>query len=145
MGLIPRRNQSKKQKAVRAAGNAGKKVAKAKAVQKAPKTAAAVWTGKRSGKIIKGAAVAIVGAVTFKALRARFAKKEEPTSAASFPDTTPVPDPGQPTAGSAINGSAPQPDPAAPFTPPVPSGTTPPQGDKAADVIAEKPEEGETA
>jgi hypothetical protein len=138
MGLIPGRKQSKKQRAAKAAGKAGKKVAKAKAVQKAPKTAAAVWTGKRSGKIVKGVGVAIVGFVTFKAIRSKLGHKEEPAATATpFPDTTPVPDPGQPTAGSAINGSAPQPDPAAPYAPPVAASTTPPHGDVADDVTDE--------
>jgi hypothetical protein len=107
--------------------------------QKAAGAAAAVWAGKRSGKVVRGAAIAIVGLVTLKALRSRMGKHEEPAAAEPFPDTTPVPDPGQPAAGSPINGSAPQPDPAAPFSPPVPTGTTPPQGDKAADVIDEEP------
>jgi hypothetical protein len=142
MGLIPRRKPSKKQRAVRAAGNAGKKVTKAKAVQKAPKTAAAVWAGKRSGKIVKGVAAVIVGVVTLKAIRSRTGgKKEAPADATPFPTTTPVPDPGQPTTGSSINGSAPQPDPAAPNAPSVASGTTPPHGDEGADVMAEKPDE----
>jgi hypothetical protein len=139
MGLIPKRNTSKKHKAARAASKAGKKVTKAKAVQKAPKTAAAVWAGKRSGKVVKGVAIAIVGIITLKAVRSKLAKHDEPATPPSFPDTTPVPDPGQSPAGSPINGSAPQPDPAAPFSPPVSSGTTPPQGDKAADVIDEEP------
>ena len=142
MGLIPRRKPSKKQRAARAAGKASQKVVKAKAVQKAPKTAAAVWTGRRSGKIVKGAIVAVVGVVTLKAVRAKLGgKKEEPASAAPFPDTTPVPDPGQPAAGTPLNGSAPQPDPAAPYAPPVAASTTPPHGDEGADVIAEKPGE----
>jgi hypothetical protein len=142
MGLVPRRKPSKKQRAVRTAGNAGKKVAKAKAVQKAPKTAAAVWTGKRSGKIVKGVAVAIVGVVTLRAIRSKMGgQKEAPAPATPFPDTPPVPDPGQPTAGSPINGSAPQPDPAAPFAPPLTASSTPPHGDEAADVMAEKPED----
>jgi hypothetical protein len=138
MGLIPGRKPSKKQRATRAAGKAGKKVTKAKAVQKAPKTAAAVWAGKRSGKVIKGVAVVVIGLVTFKAIRSKAAQKEAPAAGTPFPDTTPVPDPGQSATGSAINGSAPQPDPAAPFSPPVTSGTTPPQGDKAAELTDEE-------
>jgi hypothetical protein len=123
MGLIPRRSKSMSKK------------------QKAAGAAAAVWAGKRSGKVVRGVAIAIVGIVTLKALRSRMGKHEEPAAAEPFPDTTPVPDPGQPAAGSPINGSAPQPDPAAPFSPPVPTGTTPPQGDKAADLMDEDPRE----
>ncbi len=142
MGLISRR-QSRKQKAVRAAGKAGKKVTQTKAVQKAPETAAAVWTGKRSGKIVKAVALAVVGFVTLKAIRSRMGKsQEEPASATPFPDANPVPDPGQPATGSAINGSAPQPDPGAAHAPPVATGTTPPHGDEGADVIEDKPDEG---
>ena len=144
MGLIPRRKPSKKQRAARAAGKAGKTVVKAKAVQKAPKAAAAVWAGRRSGKIIKGVAVAIVGAITFKAIRSRTGGKHDaPADPSPFPTTTPVPDPGQPAAGSPINGSAPQPDPGAPFSPPVATGTTPPHGDEGEDVLKEKPAESE--
>jgi hypothetical protein len=120
MGLIRKRKTSKKQKAAGAA--------------------AAVWAGKRSGKMIKGAAIAIVGLITLKAVRSKMRKHDEPADVASFPDTTPVPDPGQPAAGSPINGSAPQPDPGAPFSPPVASGSTPPQGDKAADLVDEEPD-----
>jgi hypothetical protein len=143
MGLIPGRKQSKKQRATRAAGKAGKKVAKAKAVQKAPKTAAAVWAGKRSGKVVKGVAIAIVALITLKAIRSKAGggQKGAAADAPPFPDTTPIPDPGQPSAGSPINGSAPQPDPAAPFAPPVSSGTTPPHGDEGADVIEGQAEE----
>lgn len=144
MGLIPRRKESKKQRAVRAAASAGKTVAKVKAVQKAPKAVATVWTGKRIGKLMKAAVVVIVGVVTLKAIRAKAGgQKGAAADATPFPDATPVPDPGQPTAGSPINGSAPQPDPAAPYAPPVPAATTPPHGDKAADVIAQKPPESE--
>ncbi len=121
---------------------AGKKVAKTKAVQKAPKTAAAVWAGKRSGKIVKGVAIAIVALITLQAIRSKTGgDKQAAADAPPFPDATPAPDPGQPTAGSAINGSAPQPDPAAPFAPPVSTGATPPHGDEAADVIEDKPDD----
>ncbi len=71
MGLIPGRKPSKKQRATRAAGKAGKKVTKAKVVQKAPKTAATVWAGKRSGRIVKGAAVVIVGIITLRVIRSK--------------------------------------------------------------------------
>lgn len=117
MGLIPTRSKSKKQKAVDAAGKAGKKAGDT------------VAKAKPSGKVLKGAIVAIVGVVTLQAIRSKMSKKGAPADATPFPDTTPIPDPGQSTAGSAINGSAPQPDPAAPFSPPLASGTTPPQGD----------------
>jgi hypothetical protein len=124
VGLIPGRHQSKKQRAVKAAGKAGKKVTKAKAVQKAPKTAAAVWTGKRSGKIVKGIGAAALALVTLQVLRSKLGGKSDskgaPANATPFPTTTPTPDPGAPTAaGAAVNGSAPQPDPAAPYAPPV--------------------------
>ena len=66
MSVIPKR-KSKKQKALK---KAGKTAAKAKAVQKAPKAAATVWTGKRSGKVLKGAVVAVVGIVTLRTIRA---------------------------------------------------------------------------
>jgi len=105
--------------------------------QKAAGVAAALWAGKRSGRMLMGAAVAILALVTLKAVRSKLAAKQDQPYAPSFPDTTPVPDPGQATAGSPINGSAPQPDPAAPFSPPVASGSTPPHGDVAADVVEE--------
>jgi hypothetical protein len=134
MSLIPSRSTSKKKKAAKATAKASKatakaakKVAKAKAVQKAPKTAAAVWTGKRSGKILKGAGIAILGAITFKAVRGRM-KGGDASSDAPVPPTytpTPTPDPGAPTAtvnGSApaagVPGSAPTPDPSAPLADP---------------------------
>jgi len=106
--------------------------------QKAAGVAAGLWAGKRSGRALKGAAVAIVGLLTLKAVRSKLAAKhDQPADVPTFPDTTPTPDPGQPTAGSPINGSAPQPDPAAPFSPPVASGSTPPHGDKASDASDE--------
>ncbi|HEY8581674.1 MAG TPA: hypothetical protein VIL49_01965 [Capillimicrobium sp.] len=68
MSLIPSR-QSKKRKAVKAARKAAKTAAKAKAVQKAPKTAAAVWAGKRGGTIVRAVAVIIGAAVALKVVR----------------------------------------------------------------------------
>jgi hypothetical protein len=144
MSLIPSRSKSKKakaakvaSKATKTAGKAGKTVVKTKAVQKAPKTAAAVWTGKRSGKIVKGVGIAILGAITFKALRSK-RKGGGSASDAPTPPTytpTPTPDPGAPTAavnGSApaagIAGSAPTPDPSAPLGDPEK-----PHGDPLAD------------
>jgi hypothetical protein len=147
VGLIPGRKQSKKQKAVKAAGKAGKTVVKAKAVQKAPKTAAAVWTGKRSGKIVKGVGAAVLALVTFRVVRSKLGGKSDstggaPANATPFPTTTPTPDPGAPGAsGAALNGSAPQPDPAAPYAPPLAASPTPPHGDKGEDVLEDKPED----
>jgi uncharacterized membrane protein YebE (DUF533 family) len=136
MSLIPSRSTSKKaqaakaaSKATKTAGKAGKKVAKAKAVQKAPKTAAAVWTGKRSGKIVKGVGIAILGAITFKALRSKL--KGGASSDTPAPPTytsTPTPDPGAPSA--AVNGSAPAA--GVDETTPVPDPGAP-QGDPLAD------------
>lgn len=141
MSLIPSRSTSKKKqaakataKASKATAKAAKKVAKAKAVQKAPKTAVAVWTGKRSGKILKGVGIAILGAITLKAIRGKM--QGGSSDVAPAPPTfnsTPTPDPGAPAAinGSApaagVPGSAPIPDPAAPST------ATPPHGDPLLD------------
>lgn len=143
MGLIPGRKPSKKQRATRAAGKAGKKVTKAKVVQKAPKTAATVWAGKRSGRIVKGAAVVIVGIITLRVIRSKTSggSEEGSADATPFPTASPVPDPAQPASGSALNGSAPQPDPTAPNAPSVSATSTPPHGDEGADVVNEKKDE----
>jgi hypothetical protein len=143
MSLIPSRSTSKKKqaakataKASKATAKAAKKVAKAKAVQKAPKTAVAVWTGKRSGKILKGVGIAILGAITLKAIRGKMQGGSSSNVAPAPPtfNSTPTPDPGAPAAavnGSApaggVPGSAPTPDPAAPST------ATPPHGDPLLD------------
>lgn len=140
MSLIPSRSTSKKKqaakataKASKATAKAAKKVAKAKAVQKAPKTAVAVWTGKRSGTILKGVGIAILGAITLKAIRGKM--QGGSSDVAPAPPTfnsAPTPDPGAPAVnGSApaggVPGSAPTPDPAAPST------ATPPHGDPLLD------------
>lgn len=128
MRLIPTRKASKKQKAMKAAGKASKKVAKAKAVQKAPKTAAAVWTGRRSGKLLKGAAMAVVGVVTLKAIRRRMHAGEEPGPAASESyRSTPTPSSSQQS--GVTNGSAPA-QTETPVAPPLGASATPPHGDK---------------
>jgi hypothetical protein len=105
MKLVPTR-RSKKQKAIRAAGKVGKKAVKAKAVQKAPKTAVAVWAGRRSGKILRGAVIAVAGVVTLKALR----KKRQGSSGGG--STSPESYRSSPTPASSQQ--SPKPDPAAP-------------------------------
>ncbi|UGS38793.1 hypothetical protein [Capillimicrobium parvum] len=158
MNVIPKR-KSKKQKALK---KAGKTAAKAKAVQKAPKAAATVWAGKRSGKIVKGAIVAVVGVVTLKAIRSKmkggdqpappqpqsYRATETPASSQQTGATPGHPSPSGPTATAAAKddavasaataspaSSAPKestPGNAEPAPDPGQSAT-PPHGDKAAD------------
>jgi len=109
MGLIPGRKQSKKQKAGRAA-------------HKVPKP---------SGKVLKAAVLAIVGAVTFKAIRSKTAKQEAPPPA-------PAPASAQPAADAGLNGTAPQAEPAAASEPAAAAETTKPEGDEVKEEASEE-------
>lgn len=115
---------------------------KQKAIKKAPKAAAAVWAGKRSGKVVKGVAIAIVGVVTLRALRKRFSGGDEPAAPDESYRTSPTPSSSQQT-GPMTNGAAPAQD-DAPVAPPMEASATPPHGDE---LTADTPaaEEGESS
>jgi len=127
MQLKPKRKTSKKQKALK----------------KAPKAAAAVWAGKRSGKVVKGVAIAIVGVVTLRALRKRFSGGDEPAAADDSYRTSPTPASSQ-QSSPVSNGAAPAQEETAPHAQPAEESATPPHGDA---LTAEKPaaEEGESS
>jgi hypothetical protein len=110
MQLIPKR-QSKRQRAVRAATKgakkAGKTAVKVKMVQRAPKAAAAIWAARRSGGVMRAAAIGTIGVVTLRALRKRGQGAAEGTGAPAPAGpsesyrTTPTPQSSQQTGGEA--------------------------------------------
>ncbi|MEZ5124180.1 MAG: hypothetical protein R2736_21880 [Solirubrobacterales bacterium] len=114
MSVIPKRKP--KSKKARALQKAGKTAGKVTVVTKAPKAAASAWSGKRSGKVIKGALVAVVGLVTLKAVRSKLKGGAEPappppqsyratTTPASSQQTGATPDRPTPPTSSAGHGA----------------------------------------
>lgn len=115
MSVIPKRKP--KSKKARALQKAGKTAGKVTVVTKAPKAAASAWSGKRSGKVIKGALVAVVGLVTLKAVRSKLKGGAEPappppqsyratTTPASSQQTGATPDRPTPPTSSAATSAA---------------------------------------
>jgi hypothetical protein len=149
MSLVSTRSKSKKQKAAQVAGTAGRTVAKVAVVRKAPRAAGAVWAGRRSGKVLRGAVLAVVGVVTLRAIRKRRAGgSDQSAQPAAFADS--FPRPSDPPIAS-VNGTTPGADltDTAPGSPSpgladtVPS-STPPHGDELlSDEPAVEPPAGE--
>jgi hypothetical protein len=108
MQLIPTR-KSRSQRAMRTVGKAGRTALKLRMVQRAPKAAAAVWVGRRSGTILRATSLTILGLAIARAIRDRTSGKAAKSSAGDGGEsyrTTPTPQSSQQT-GAAGTGPAP--------------------------------------